>query len=219
MRNAALDAPSLAPTNSGQQLGVVVPGEQDAVRPFARQPDDQVDHVDRALRGLGDEVLLLDREAVAGDLPCDVRARLPDRGRARGSGPIATIWLRCSQALLLSNTARAGAAGQRRRRLAAWPSDLLLWPPRRLTPDIPERATDSPTIASADSHTHLGRMIIACRSPCSPASWRRCRSAAGGRSSGRGRAASRPTAPASRPCAESRTAPGTWPPGSPSPGR
>src|SRR5688572_7423462 len=36
-----------------------------------------------------------------------------------GQGPMDTIWLRCSQALLLSNTARAGAAGDGGAGLAA----------------------------------------------------------------------------------------------------
>ena len=90
----------------GQELRVVVAGEQDPIGPLAGQPDDQIHHLDRALGVCATNGCSWTVRPIARDLARDVRARLPDGRRARrAAGRSPTIWRRCSQALLLSNTA------------------------------------------------------------------------------------------------------------------
>ena len=64
-----------------QELRVVVAGEQDALGPPARQPDDQVRHLDPSERGIRGEGLFLHAQAERAQLTRDVRAGLPDLRR------------------------------------------------------------------------------------------------------------------------------------------
>ena len=211
-RAAVLEAPSLAPTNRNSLNSLVSKWLASTMR-SARRPGMvairltiligpigvvAVHACSTALMPMAASVLVMYSRFLR--LPAE-----PD-----GRGPIATCWRRCSHALELSNAAGA---------CAETVSDSSTPPIANCT----NRVTNSPIRQLPDNqptgNRSFGNAPIGSPSGCTPASWRPRRAAWGARSSFPGRAASLPTARPSPPCGQSRTAPRTSPPGSPSPGR
>ena len=177
-----------------RQLGVVVAADDDpSLRAGgAGQRGAQVDHVDRAGRRLRVEGLLFDLQPRRGKLLADVVAVLLE---GRGAG-------------------RARPERDHRFQVLEGPRavELRILRHRRLRRGTGQSQRDC-------RHDALHPATSSCRAARSRVAPARDKSAAAARSSDPGRSAFLPTARSSRPCAGLRRAPGTCPPGSPSPGR
>ena len=176
-----------------------------AIGPASGQPDDQVDHRHRTIRRLTHERLFLNGESHCGQLPGDVRARLADLRRSCRSRPDGDHLLQVVPGLCAIERSRGGCRGWRL-------SGRRLWRDggggrlRRIgdidaSGDAPHDGRDERNQGHPADPAFHEPLTFARRGRRSRAAPRRDRPAGAAQSSDPDRAATLPTARASRRCA------------------